>query len=591
LREGLSRRLWLALVISAFCIPLFIGLGRTDLENDEGIYSFAVDEILINGDWLNPRSSPDDDVVFREKPPLKFWVLAAPIRFGLLPHDEFGLRFWDALFAGIAFVYVFAIGRQLAGPLCGFVAVAFLFGYGPLLFDHGLRGNYMEAPLFLCYCGGVYHYIAWVSAEGERQRRGRHVVAVALYFFLGFMTKFVAALLLPLVLGASALVHAHTRARLREDLVRWVAAAAFVVALTAPWFIYQQVTAGNQLWRIMLGVHVYTRFTTALDPGHIQPWTFYFAAILHELRHMGALWLALGGLVLLAVVQARQRRADATVVLLWFALPVLLISAVPSKLDHYAYPFLPPIALASGFGFSWLFSTGRLRIDAVVHEARRWLGSGGWSRTIARNALLIVAVAAAVLAVATLVLGTVQWRIGGVRLLRNSHASRSLALLIAILTVRGRLSPSGGLPAALLLVLLGNAYENAWDHALLVSHPLRSARECLMHVRSAEMRGGSTPPPIYAVREQTWFLHSYYYYLRHLGHWERTGGFDPQAVDEALFRPGRQRPVLIGAVDYKRYAAGREGAVQSVPSLRLRDAQLLMPGPYAVCAGAARAGG
>ena len=116
MRQGLSRPFWLALVIAAFCLPLFIGLGRTDLENDEAIYSFAVDEILANGDWLNPRLSPDVNNVFLEKPPLKFWIVAAPIRLGLLPHDEFGLRFWDALFGSVAFLYVFALGRRLGGP-------------------------------------------------------------------------------------------------------------------------------------------------------------------------------------------------------------------------------------------------------------------------------------------------------------------------------------------------------------------------------------------------------------------------------------------------------------------------------------------
>ena len=35
-RQGLSRPFWLALVVAAFCIPLFIGLGRTDVESDEG---------------------------------------------------------------------------------------------------------------------------------------------------------------------------------------------------------------------------------------------------------------------------------------------------------------------------------------------------------------------------------------------------------------------------------------------------------------------------------------------------------------------------------------------------------------------------
>jgi hypothetical protein len=38
-----------------------------------------------------------------------------------------GLRFWDALFGATAFVYVFAIGSLLAGPVCGAVAVLLLF--------------------------------------------------------------------------------------------------------------------------------------------------------------------------------------------------------------------------------------------------------------------------------------------------------------------------------------------------------------------------------------------------------------------------------------------------------------------------------
>ena len=78
------------------------------------------------------------------------------------------MRIWDALFGAIAFLYVFALGRRLAGPVCGFVAVLVLFIYSPLLFEHGLRNNNMEAPLVLCYCGGVYHYLAWATGAGAR---------------------------------------------------------------------------------------------------------------------------------------------------------------------------------------------------------------------------------------------------------------------------------------------------------------------------------------------------------------------------------------------------------------------------------------
>ena len=142
-----------------FCLPLFAGLRGNDLRGDEAFYSFGVDRMLETGDWLIPRSSPFEDEPFYEKPPLKFWIVAGAMKLGLMPHDEFGMRFWDVLFSGIAFLYIFAIGRRLAGPVCGAIAVLVLFIHGPLLYEHGLRENNMEAPLFLSYCGGFYHYL------------------------------------------------------------------------------------------------------------------------------------------------------------------------------------------------------------------------------------------------------------------------------------------------------------------------------------------------------------------------------------------------------------------------------------------------
>ena len=46
---------WMALVVVFFCVPLFIGSNRTDVENDEAGYSFSVEKMLETGDWLTPR--------------------------------------------------------------------------------------------------------------------------------------------------------------------------------------------------------------------------------------------------------------------------------------------------------------------------------------------------------------------------------------------------------------------------------------------------------------------------------------------------------------------------------------------------------
>ena len=175
--------IWMALVAVLFCAPLFADLGRADYDNDESIYSFSVDVMLKSGDWLKPRLIPSETLPFLEKPPLKFWMVGLPIHWGLLPSNEFGMRFWDAVMGSLAFLYIFAIGRRLAGPVCGFTAVFLLVVHAPLILEHGLRTNNMEAAVFLAYAAGMYHFLAWRTSGPDD--RG-HIFAMALYFVLGF---------------------------------------------------------------------------------------------------------------------------------------------------------------------------------------------------------------------------------------------------------------------------------------------------------------------------------------------------------------------------------------------------------------------
>jgi 4-amino-4-deoxy-L-arabinose transferase-like glycosyltransferase len=584
-RQGLSQPFWLALVTAAFCLPLFIGLGLTDVENDEAIYSFAVDGILANGDWLNPRSSPDADAIFLEKPPLKFWIVAAPIALGWLPHNEVGLRAWDALFAAISFLYVFALGARLAGPVCGVIAVMVLFVHRPLLFEHGVRGNNMEAPLFLCYCGGMFHFVAWGTA-GDAWRRGWHVFAVAGYFFLGFMTKFVAAFFLPVVVVACLAALPSTRRRMAEDWRLWATAAALFVVAASPWFVYQHLRQGALFWQIIFGTHVVTRFTSYLDPAHLNPWNYYYVTIWRDLQHGKVGWLLVVGFALTAVSLFRQRRLETVAVLAWLAIPLALMSIATSKLPHYAYPFLPPFALLVGSGPGWLVSTGRPYVEAAMAAMDR-AASGGPPAVIAlQRVLLVLSAVALLVAGLTLVTGGVHWRIGELQVLRNSQVLRPLAvaLVLAALAGRGRQGARLILPMALLVVVAPlDAYEATRKRLRVENHPVRSVRDCMMGERTAEIAAGRTPPGVYAIGEGRWFLHHYFYYLHHLGGWERAETMGPGPLASALFEAGRQRPVLIGEDDYRAFKVDHAEALRSVPILTLRGVLLLLPGPYARC--------
>ena len=560
------------------------------MENDEAIYSYAVDGILANGDWLNPRLSPDQGWTFLEKPPLKFWIVAAPIKLGLLPHNEVGMRLWDVVFGVAAFLYVFAIGRRLSGGLCGFFAVLVLFVYEPLLFTHGLRNNNMEAPLFLCYCGGIYHYLAWASAAARRSARA-HIWAVLGYFFLGFMTKFVAAFFLPVVLVIALLFDREARRALRADAGVWIAASAAMLVLAAPWFVYETMREGRGFWRVLVGEHVYQRFTTSLDRSHLQPWHYYFTSTFTTLERAGTVWTVIAGLVLLVVHAMRERRREAIVVLTWFAVPMALISVGSSKIHHYVYPFLPPLALAAGYGVDWLLRFGRGYAVTVMTALQQRAGRVGIVPTNAglRYGLMTIAALAAVLAVATFVLGTVEWKVGDVRLFRNSHVGRPLAAatVLAVIAGRGALAARALWPAILMVIVIPvNHYENMWKRTLTRDYRLRAARECLTRVQQAERAAGRPGPGVYSIGEHRWFTHSYYYYLRDLG-WQPVPEIDLGAVDAAITTPGQQRPVLTD--DQVFHAIRSRYTDVAVPRLPLPTALLLMPGPYAECDMSARA--
>ena len=69
---------------------------------------------------------------------------------------------------GVAFLYIFAIGRRMAGWFCGAAAVLLLYSFDSLIFTHGLRGNNMEAPLVLAYAGAAYHFLRWVPRPAHQ---------------------------------------------------------------------------------------------------------------------------------------------------------------------------------------------------------------------------------------------------------------------------------------------------------------------------------------------------------------------------------------------------------------------------------------
>ena len=310
-----------------------------------------------------------------------------------------------------------------------------------------------------------------------------------------------------------------------------------------------------------------------------------YRTVFNELQHTGTLWLSLAGAVLLVAVGIKRTPVVATVVIAWFVVPLALMAIGTSKLHHYAYPFLPPLALAAGYGPAWLLREARGRVDAFMQAVQEKLTAPRRLSAVVRNMFTVFAFIAVGVAVVTFILGGINWKVGGFTVFRNAHIARPLliALVLGTLAGRGVIAARVVLPAALLLLVLpANAYEDTWRKIREYNQPLHIARDCLMRVHDTEIQAGRRPRGVYAIGEHKWFLHSYYYYLRHLG-WDRAVALDDAAVSDALFTPDRQRPVLLGESEYRAFKARHDAAVQAVPALALRESLLLMPGPYAAC--------
>jgi 4-amino-4-deoxy-L-arabinose transferase-like glycosyltransferase len=599
--------LGLVVVGLVFCTPLFVGLGLTDLHGDEAAHSYTAERMVETGDWLNPIAAPSTDIVFLDKPPLKFWMVALPIRLGLLPDSEFGLRFWDAVMGAAAFLYVFAIGRRMAGWFCGAAALLLLYSFDSLIFSHGLRDGNMDAAVVLAYAGAVYHFLRWADS-GESRLSRRHALAVACYFLLGFLSKFVAVVFLPIMLGGAALELKAVRDKAWRERGTWGLATVVVIAIAAPWFIYQMLQPDRGIWEVMLGSHVYQRFNAHLDVAHLRPWHYYFIDLSAQASAAGTFWVVLAGGLLVHIRVIRERWLEGTVTLYWFWFPFVLMSLGTSKLRHYTYPFLPPVALAGGYLAAkaselvvdlvagnppaWIARLGRaLGVDRAAERVRETFAALAALATSRRPQLVRVARAAALAAaVGGLALSAValvyprRLKVGGLLIVRDPSVWRPalVALALGMTAGHGRRTARIAVPLLLLTLLPVPWYLAALTRVTTERHPLRTSRACLQSVRDEERAAGRAAPGMFVYLPDGYYLHTYFYYYRQLG-WDWRAELTDAELLRMLDAPDEQRPVLL---PLRRFAAvrdayGARGAAQAL--VQLGDVVLLLPGPYARC--------
>jgi hypothetical protein len=170
---------------------------------------------------------------------------------------------------------------------------------------------------------------------------------------------------------------------------------------------------------------VLTRFTSSLDPMHLHPWYYYLDETWTELARSGARVITIMTLGVLAVTAWRGRPWQMRLLVASWLIPFVLISIGTSKLYHYAYPFLPGLALAIGWVAAAFYESAAG--SPGVRSRLAWLDLSSWAGRRAphlRRAAWILAGGAFLLALATAIQHQLSWRIGGVKVFQNSSVLR-----------------------------------------------------------------------------------------------------------------------------------------------------------------------
>jgi hypothetical protein len=274
-------------------------------------------------------------------------------------------------------------------------------------------------------------------------------------------------------------------------------------------------------------------------------------------------------------------------VVLWFALPTLLMSMGTSKLYHYMYPFLPPLALAGGYVMSTVATLVVAQIDRGLQVLDRHTRAAmpfaiNIRKPVVVRALLRGTMAVAALAAAfTLLVGPIRFTLGQSIVVSSAGIVRPL-VVIALCAI---LSGDFRLPTRIVVALVVGSllplqpYRNTLPRLMVEQHVMRSASECLVQV---EEQAG-VRPGLYL--DERYVSHPLYYYFRRVRPVTRTESPDFAVIERYLVEPSESRPVLLWDSAYQEFMAARVGAGprRSPPMIAFPDLVLLLPGPYEQC--------
>lgn len=349
-----SRRSIIGWAILSLLCSLFFSLWNLGYSSyhaeDEALHVSVIQHMLHEGHLVVPH---DENGPYFNKPPLKMWATIPFVTlFGQTP---LWFRFLDGLAGLMCGLLIFQIGRTLfLSPRAGFLATMFFFTADIVLFDHGIRNAVQDSWLLLFSTAAMWiGYRTQVQHPQTVENRWGLLVVGALTG-LSIMVKSAAGFLAPALLGVVWLLQGARRIPLRSVAV----AVGFAAA---PGVLYGAVVLSQHSTEFLTALNreVVARVTDGFQRQN-QP-LFYVTLIGSRRLAIEGWWLLISALGV-GYLGWKRRFPHAIFLMVWGLGPLVLFSAVKTRLEWYILPAIPAHALIAGWA-----------LDRVMTEAARFV--------------------------------------------------------------------------------------------------------------------------------------------------------------------------------------------------------------------------
>jgi hypothetical protein len=345
------------LLLTAIALPLlFSALGLSFLDPDEGLYGDMAQTMSNGVGLVVPHFN---GLPYLEKPPLYLWLAATSLRLDV--PVEWALRAWSALAAFGSVLLAWRIGDRLYGRGAGLLAgIALTTMAGTALY---IRKGSTDFLFVFCLTLAMYGFL-----------RGGNFLWMYTGMALGVMTKGLIGVVLPvLIVGVSLLVIR----RLSWRDLNLARGGAVFAALVVPWHA-AAAWSGPEHFSFYILDNQVLRFLNVRgfieDDVPIRTLAFLIVSFV---------WLFPWGVFVLSRREpggAAPAVACRPLIVIWALIVIAFFALSRSKLEYYALPAFPAIAILAGAAWVSGRDVGRwlmvgLAGCVLVGGATLWVGA------------------------------------------------------------------------------------------------------------------------------------------------------------------------------------------------------------------------